>query len=332
MEREQGGKLREKPAAGRARPTRSKDRIRLLQLVICILLFVAVFVGRGVFPQRLAAVRTQVLELIGANTDFRGALEALGGSLAERDSLLGDLGSFCIEVFGPGENKAQQASAAISELKGYQEAELRFLSSGASSAAQTAHMLRLKELPEEWQESGSQVTAQPEPAAPQQESVPAIGTVILHADYTGAALPEKYTMDQLSFGSLETMAPLSGTMHSGYGYRDHPINGKYSFHGGVDIGGQKGDPIGAFADGTVEYIGKNDTYGQYLQLDHGDGIKSFYAHCSKLYVKKGETVKMGDRIAAVGSTGSATGPHLHFELKCGGIHVDPSYYLGLNKP
>ena len=147
MEREQGGKLREKPAAGRARPTRSKDRIRLLQLVICILLFVAVFVGRGVFPQRLAAVRTQVLELIGANTDFRGALEALGGSLAERDSLLGDLGSFCIEVFGPGENKAQQASAAISDLKRYQEAELRFLSSGASSAAQTAHMLRLKELP-----------------------------------------------------------------------------------------------------------------------------------------------------------------------------------------
>lgn len=331
MERQRGRREGTRPAGGGAQPGRRRDRIRLLQLAVCLLLFLAVFVGRGVFPQRLAAVRTQVLELIGADTDFRGALEALGSSLTGQNSLLGELGDFCVEVFGPSEDKAQQASAAISELKSYQEAELRFLASGADSKTQTAHLLRLKELPAQWQVGEEQPADKTEAAAPQEAAVPAVGTVVLRADYTGTALPEKYTMDQLSFGALETMAPLTGTIHSGYGYRDHPINGKYSFHGGLDIGGQKGDPILAFADGTVEYIGENDAYGQYLQLDHGNGIKSFYAHCSKLYVTKGDTVRMGDRIAAVGSTGSATGPHLHFELKCGGVHVDPAYYLDLSR-
>ena len=118
-----------------------------------------------------------------------------------------------------------------------------------------------------------------------------------------------------------------GPLWSTYGYRDHPVDGEYKFHNGVDIGGQEGDAIGAFADGTVDYIGKNDTHGLYLQLDHGNGIKSFYAHCSKLCVSKGQLVAAGEKVAEVGSTGVATGPHLHLELKWNGLHLDPSYYV-----
>ena len=83
----------------------------------------------------------------------------------------------------------------------------------------------------------------------------------------------------------------------------------------------------AFASGTVEYIGQNDSYGLYLQIDHGNGVKSFYAHCSKLLVQKGQPVKIGETVALVGSTGTATGPHLHLELKYQKMHVNPAYYV-----
>ncbi|MEI3140912.1 MAG: M23 family metallopeptidase [Lawsonibacter sp.] len=96
----------------------------------------------------------------------------------------------------------------------------------------------------------------------------------------------------------------------------------------MDIGGQIGDPIGAFAAGTVEYVGRRTTpTGCIFQIDHGNGVKSFYAHCSKLCVSKGQTVAAGEKVAEVGSSGAATGPHLHLELKCNGLHVNPTYYI-----
>lgn len=304
------------------------DGLRLAQLLVCVLVFLAVFIGRGVFPGGIVAAREQVLSLIRTDLDLRAALETLGSSLAGGGSALDGLEEFCVQVFGPGaeEEQVRQTSAVASTLERRTQQELRFLSSGSDRAAQAAHLLRLEQLPREWQPTeedrqAAQPQPEPEPAAA------AVGTVLLKADYSGKALPARYTMDELSLGGLETAAPLKGTVHSGYGYRDHPIDGRYKFHGGLDIGGQKGDPIRAFAAGTVEYIGENDAYGLYIQLDHGNGVKSFYAHCSKLYVNKGDAVSLGDRIAAVGSTGSATGPHLHFELKCCGVHVDPAYYL-----
>ena len=118
-----------------------------------------------------------------------------------------------------------------------------------------------------------------------------------------------------------------GHLNSEYGYRDHPINGRHQFHGGVDIGGQNGDPIGAFAAGTVEYIGQDDSYGLYLQVDHGNGVKSFYAHCSKIVVSKGQQVALGEKVAEVGSTGDSTGPHLHLEIKYNRMHLNPVYYV-----
>ena len=160
----------------------------------------------------------------------------------------------------------------------------------------------------------------------QEDASPVAGTVLLKYE-GGEVLPEHYTRDHISFGALETMAPVMGHITSEFGYRTHPITGEYLFHGGTDIAGNRGDPIHAFADGTVDYIGRDDSYGLYMQLDHGNGIKSFYAHCSKLCMNKGDVVKRGDTIAEIGSTGVSTGPHLHFELKYGPLRLDPAYYL-----
>lgn len=325
-----------RPAAGkRGRGNKSglspKERVRLGQLCVCLALFLIVFVGKGAFPQQLAQLQGKLVSVLTADTDFRAAFAKLGESLGGQGSVLEELEDFCVEVFGiqptgdgtlPEETQTQQEQA--------------FLNAGASSADLAAHYLRLDDMPEDWlkeepvtqtvPETPAQAPVQEETAAPA-ESVPAVGTVLLSANYTGTPLPNNYTMDKLSLGALETVNPILGHLRSTYGYRDHPVDGEYKFHNGVDIGGQMGEPIGAFAAGTVEYIGENDDHGLYLQIDHGNGVKSFYAHCSKLLVSQGQAVGAGETVALVGSTGVSTGPHLHFEIKCAGVHVDPAYYL-----
>jgi len=297
-----------------------KEQVRFLQLAVCLAIFLVVFIGKGVFPQRLLQVRDQMTRLIGMDTDFRAAFSQLGESLARQDSLIGDLGEFCVAVFGEAgdlpANPELPTAAAV------------FQDSYSGSLECLSHIISIPALPETKPAS----LEEPMPVTEPEPAVAAVGTLVSRASYDGPALPENYTMDHYSFGGLETMAPLVGTLHSTYGYRDHPINGEYQFHGGVDIGGQEGESIVAFADGKVDYIGKDDSYGLYLQLDHGNGIKSFYAHCSKLCVSKGQLVAMGEKVAEVGSTGTATGPHLHLELKLNGMHLDPAQYIVTQAP
>lgn len=307
----------------------AKERVRLAQLCVCLVLFLAVFVGKGAFPQQLAKLQGKLVSALTADTDFQAAFSRLGESLRGEDgSVLGELGDFCVEVFGI--QPAPEDGALEEEAAAQPQREQAFLNTGAAPADLAVHYLRLDEMPQDWMETE---TAQAEPEPPAQaavepeEGVPAVGTRLLSAGYTGTPLPENYTMDKLSLGALETVNPILGHLRSPYGYRDHPVDGEYKFHNGVDIGGQEGDPIGAFAAGTVEYIGENDTHGLYLQIDHGNGVKSFYAHCSKLCVSQGQSVAAGETVALVGSTGVATGPHLHFEIKCAGVHVDPAYYV-----
>ena len=94
----------------------------------------------------------------------------------------------------------------------------------------------------------------------------------------------------------------------------------------MDIAAPKGTDIKAAADGTVSYSGWMSGYGYLIIIDHGNGVQSYYGHCSKLYAKKGEEVKAGDVIAAVGSTGNSTGNHLHFEIRLNGSSVNPEAY------
>lgn len=319
---------------------RGQEGLRLAQLLVCLALFLAVFLGKGLFPQKLGQIREDVLALIGANMDIPQALSELGETLAQGDSVLADFGAFCVEVFGPGpqeDDPPEEVAWRPVQPDAVLSSELEFLSGKSGTAG--AHYADFSRFgiaappaqPEPVQESAEpaqeeQPVAEPEiPEEP--PAVPAAGTVVLYSDYSGDPLPSSYTMDQVSLGELETVTPVLGRLTSIYGYRDHPINGKYLFHGGVDIGGQTGDPISAFADGVVEYTGKNDSYGLYLQIDHGNGVKSFYAHCSKIVAVKGQAVAMGEKIAEIGSTGTSTGPHLHLELKYNKMHLNPAYYV-----
>lgn len=133
-----------------------------------------------------------------------------------------------------------------------------------------------------------------------------------------------YSKDQIAF---KHTTPLRGTITSRYGYRDHPIIEDASFHTGLDIAAKQGTEIVSFAAGKVIEAGKNSTYGNYLLVEHKDGIRSFYGHNSKLLVKKGQNVSLGQKIARVGSTGMSTGPHLHFEVRRGTVRLDPAHYI-----
>jgi len=129
-------------------------------------------------------------------------------------------------------------------------------------------------------------------------------------------------------GSGLMVYPSAGEITSNFGWRVHPILGTDRFHAGIDFGVDYGSPIQAAADGVVIIAEWYGGYGNTVVIDHGNGITSLYGHASELYVREGQVVKAGEAIAAVGSTGFSTGPHLHFEVREEGEPVDPFNYLG----
>lgn len=170
----------------------------------------------------------------------------------------------------------------------------------------------------------------PEPL-PSEPAQPAVVTAMAQ-EYTddGVKLPRNVSLAFYELGLSETTVPVNGTATSGFGYRDSPINGKNEFHLALDIGAEEGTEIGAFAAGTVEYIGTSDEFGNYLKINHENNVSSFYAHCSKLLVHKGDQVACGQTVALVGHTGNATGSHLHLTIEKDNIRLNPAYYVDLS--
>ena len=285
------------------------ERMQLGRLFFVFLLFLAVFIGKRAYPVKMLAAGERIMDVLSHNMDIEAVFSRLGSSITGADEMMKGLETFCVEVFG----ELKQEEAAVVKEAAILAPVLPAVHSGLL----------------ENQLEHTRLCVTEKSVISEEEEIPAVGTVVIAMPAPETPLPEGYTADKLSFGSLETVAPVVGHLNSGYGYRIHPIKGTRCFHGGADISARAGDPIGAFADGVVEYTGEDDSYGLYLQLDHGNGIKSFYAHCQSLCVRKGESVSAGECVATVGATGTATGPHLHLELKCAGLRVDPAYYVEL---
>ncbi|MBK7858987.1 MAG: M23 family metallopeptidase [Archangiaceae bacterium] len=114
---------------------------------------------------------------------------------------------------------------------------------------------------------------------------------------------------------------------SGFGARKDPFTGELAQHEGVDVAAEAGTPISAAWDGKVVSAGERGGYGNAVEVDHGNGVHTLYAHASELEVKPGDVVKAGDKLGEVGSTGRSTGPHLHLELRVNGKAADPTAAL-----
>ena len=176
-------------------------------------------------------------------------------------------------------------------------------------------------------ESEKQITAEIDSYKKQQEEL----ENLIRYTIDGSTYELKYSGGVMIWPTLE-----SSYITSPYGSRLHPIQGVIKNHDGIDIGGSTGDPIYAAADGIVIYSQFNTGgYGNMVMIDHGlnsDGVKivTLYAHGDKLLKNVGDTVKQGDIIMEMGSTGNSTGPHVHFEVRENGTHVDPKNYLSAN--
>jgi murein DD-endopeptidase MepM/ murein hydrolase activator NlpD len=121
-----------------------------------------------------------------------------------------------------------------------------------------------------------------------------------------------------------TAAPMET---SSYGYRRDPFNGMLAFHSGIDFHGAYGQAILAAAPGRISYVGLRQGYGKVVEVDHGKGLMTRYAHLSAFGVRAGQAVRRGDAIARMGSTGRSTGTHLHFEVRVNGAAVNPRPFL-----
>ena len=176
-------------------------------------------------------------------------------------------------------------------------------------------------------ESEKQLNAQIETYKKQQEEL----ENLIQYTINGSTYELKYSGGIMMWPTLET-----SYITSPYGSRLHPIQGVIKNHDGIDIGGSTGDPVYAAADGIIIYSQFNTGgYGNMVMIDHGlnsNGVKivTLYAHGSKLLKNVGDTVKKGDIIMEMGSTGNSTGPHVHFEVRENGTDVDPKNYLSAN--
>ena len=153
------------------------------------------------------------------------------------------------------------------------------------------------------------------------------GVLLLAAAGAAPSPAEGSLLTESFYGDDAPVLPVNGPVTSDYGERIHPITGVESFHSGRDIAAAEGTGISAVYDGTVTDVGVGELSGNYVKIDHGDGLTALYCHCSEVYAEEGDAVRKGDIIAAVGQTGAATGPHLHFEIRIDGELRDPAAVL-----
>ena len=164
------------------------------------------------------------------------------------------------------------------------------------------------------------------------ESIQAdVETLIQRADLLSArfaAVSDSLEINTKRFASVPSIMPTAGWLTSQFSRaRKHPILHVSRPHEGIDVTAPMGAPIIAPASGLVTKVGRETGYGNVLEIDHGNGIVTRYAHCSRIDVRQGQRVTRGQRIAAVGKTGLSTGPHLHYEIHVNGKVVDPLTYV-----
>ncbi len=141
-------------------------------------------------------------------------------------------------------------------------------------------------------------------------------------------IAEKFKINEKLFESIPALKPTSGTYsYNGFGMRLHPILKRYKRHEGLDIITDRGTHVIAPGNGVVTFVGRRGGYGLEIEINHGYGYKTLYAHLSKSLVKKGQRIKRGDLIAKTGNSGLSTGPHLHYEVLHKGVNLNPADFF-----
>ncbi len=285
---------------------------RTQQLTASFCLFSLVFVGQGVFPQKIKLMSSLAQTHFQGDLDFESAFQNLGHALAQEEFQLQDLETFCKEVFGATSLGLEDEVVMVLQPMVEYVTPLDYFTI------------------EPFWENAVEVSAWQEEMSEPEETVTEspmldIGTVLLAGD--SSDLPEHCSNDFFYLGERETVHPVVSVVSSEFGMRIGPLTGISELHRGLDLAAVSGTEIVAWSDGVVEAVGETSEVGLYVRLNHGDEVKTFYAHCSEILVEEGQIVSAGEKIALVGETGKVTGAHLHFELSWDGLYLNPALYL-----
>lgn len=278
---------------GRPRTVQLQPRLLMIVAAVVVLLCIALgcagyYAAAKLFPSR--AGQTEL-----SSTDSRDQLKAMTARLVEMQARL-------IRLDALGEHLAESANLNTEEfdfkkkppMGGPLTEELTVLGDRPSV------LLRLQELSAEIEQKEAQLTA-------------------LDGLMSGQRVePKNY---------LANMPVRSGYVTSRYGYRSDPFTGRTTFHGGIDFAGPEGTHVFSVAPGIVTYAGEKTGYGKVVEVRHGDGMSTRYAHASRVAVKVGDLVGKDQLVAYMGSTGRSTGPHLHYEVLRSGAAIDPASYI-----
>ena len=347
VRRKASGKVRRgapsPPARGQGKreALSAADRRKLVRLGTCCGIFVLIVAVKLLLPGKLARVDETLTGLMERSIDVEAVFSAAGRAVSGETDVSIALQDMYQAVFRPQEGApAVEASASAGGQEvdpGVPEAiaPLRAFRAGTGSG-------------DGWLPAPSVSSAGggdgPAPDDPAEDGAGAVtetaveggagasggegASALAYVLYSAENLPADVCLEQSVLG-FDYCTPVSGTLTSPFGYREHPVEGEERFHYGLDIGAAEGTDIVCFADGTVTAVGESSSYGKYVTISHDGGFSTLYAHCSEITAASGEAVGEGDVIARVGQTGMATGPHLHFELHSGSRYLNPIYYVSL---
>lgn len=324
---------RETMRGGRRHPRRAQKeeqppRVMQVQLVICVLAVLVVlavgFAGGAAKQTVRQAVAQALNSSVGKNAVTDGVRQAFAAVKAALPDLHGIFATASGDTVSAGSSGQPSGSSGASsgQASSSGSASGQSSASGASSGQASA--------------TGASATGT---SSAQASAVSTAGSQTLNGAggedasvqvVDGRLVPPVSASLAPYLLSARPVWPLAvqGRVSSPFGFRVHPITKEQSFHMGMDIAAPKDTLILAALPGTVKQTGRSSSYGNYALLDHGGGVQTFYAHCDTVTAAQGQPVKAGEAIAKVGTTGLSTGYHLHFELRIGGVSVDPARALG----
>lgn len=291
--------------ARRSEPLAAKDLRLMLRLVACGGVFVALVAAKLLLPAKMAGFNEKLSAAMERNMDVQAVFSAVGRAFSGEESVT----EVYQAVFHPQEE-------AVRTGTGGEAPEVK-MTTRTAKLRDGAALDTLRSFRAEKEE-----TAAPGPETSGIQSASNLAYVL----YSQENLPEGVSMEQDRLG-FDYCVPVTGTLSSDFGYREHPMEGEERFHYGVDLAADTGTEVRCFADGTVTAVGDSSSYGRYCVVAHEGGYSTLYAHCSRITASSGTAVKRGQKIAEVGETGIATGPHLHFELQRDGVYLNPIYYV-----
>lgn len=289
--------------AKRNEPLPPKERGQLIRLVICGSIFVLLVGAKLALPERMESFNARLSEMLSSNMDVQAVFSAVGRGLS-----------------GDADGAAEDVYQAV-----FHPAEARETAAALPMPEETPALDMLRAYEDTVPEETTQPEEQPATAQVPEEQVPEVST-LAHVLYSDKNMPEDVSMEQAIL-DFDYCTPVCGVLSSSFGYRVHPVEGEERFHYGIDLAADSGTAVSCFANGTVTAVGESSSYGKYCIVTHSGGYTTLYAHCSRITVSSGTSVSRGEKIAEVGETGMATGPHLHFELHQDGVYLNPIYYV-----